>query len=169
MKFTVSNMKFEFPNETCWEIDGSKVYDTIRNKGVKMADFVVLRNDDKLFVVEAKSSAPHFGDAKRFNEFIGDVYEKLTNALTLVVAMHLERYPKHLGSLPPGLQHLKISKVKFYLILVVNNEHIKDDGLGVLTDALRNKILPVLRCWGGHESYDVYVYDECLAQRKLSC
>ena len=63
---TESDMHFgPFERDQCFHIEGSKVYRDIQD-GVKMAEFLLLRandstsnNNSAIWIVEAKSSAPH--------------------------------------------------------------------------------------------------------------
>ena len=82
-----------------------------------MAEFLLLRSQ-KLWIIEAKSSTPRPETQPNFDTFIEEVREKLSNALSLGLALCLKRHQYE--KLPKAFQELNLANVEFRLILVVN-------------------------------------------------
>ncbi len=139
-----SGMKFgPYPESECFYIENSKIYEEIKDN-VKMAEFILLHNK-KVFVIEAKKSTPNPNNSQTdFKIFIKDIHDKLSNALYLWFALHLNRHPNKL--LPQAFQELNLANVEFRLVLVVN-EHRKD-WLPPLQNALQKSLNPIIKIWG---------------------
>jgi hypothetical protein len=151
-----SDMTFgPYPEDNCFQIEKSQIYEEIQ-QNVKIAEFILLRSQ-KLWIVEAKSSTPRPETQPNFDIFIEEVGEKLSNALSLVLALCLERHPNE--KLPQAFQQINLAKVEFRLILVVNKH--EEAWLPPLQDALQESLKTTLKIWG---SSVVIVMNDQLAQ-----
>ena len=150
MRITESGMEFgPFPDDHCFHIESSDVYDKVRT-GVKMAEFLLLRPADgerpRLWVVEAKSSAPQLAGApQRFQEFIAEVRDKLLNAFSLGWACCLDRHPETRGELPASFQELNLSRAKVQFVLVIR-DHDRQ-WLFEIESALAKALEPTVKTW----------------------
>jgi len=87
-----SGMKFgPYSKDECFSIEKSKTYEEIQ-QNIKMAEFMLLRSQ-QLWIIEAKSSTPRPETQPNFDIFIEEVREKLSNALSLGLALCLKRHP----------------------------------------------------------------------------
>jgi hypothetical protein len=141
-----SGMKFgPYPEGDCFYIEKSATYQKI-NEGVKIAEFLLLHSPDnsKVWIVEAKQSSPRPETKSDWDDFILQIQEKLTNALTLTVATCLKRHSTW-GELPNSFQTLDLQKVDFRLILVIKGH--QEGWLGPLNDALKKALHPTIKTW----------------------
>jgi hypothetical protein len=104
MSFDESGMTFGPYNvDYCFRVEVSETYRTIQHN-VQMAEFLLLRTQVDappfVWIVEAKQSSPRPETQPNFNEFIAEIRDKLTNALTVGVASILERHPTAYAELP---------------------------------------------------------------------
>jgi hypothetical protein len=104
MSFDESGMTFgPYDEDYCFRVEVSKTYRAIQYN-LQMAEFLLLRtqvNDPPfVWIVEAKQSSPRPESQPNFNEFISEIRDKLTNALSVGVASILERHPKPMRSCP---------------------------------------------------------------------
>ena len=88
--FIESGMTFgPYPDEDCFHVEASRTYQVIQ-RNVQIAEFLLLRPRDNgaslVWIVEAKSSTPRPGTTPNFGDFIGEIRDKLTNALAVGVA-----------------------------------------------------------------------------------
>ncbi len=154
-----SGMKFgPYSEDKCFHIEKSKIYEKIQ-QNVKMAEFLLLRSQ-KLWVVEAKSSTPRPETQPNFDTFIEEVCKKLSNALSLGLALCLKRYPDE--NVPQTLHELNLAIVEFRLVLVINGH--QQDWLPPLQDALRKSLNTTIKIWG-LSATAVIVMNDKLAQK----
>jgi len=158
-----SGMKFgPYPEGHCFYIEKSETYEHIRNS-VKIAEFLLIYppNAPKVWIVEAKSSSPR-PETERFDCYIEEIREKLTNALNLCVAICLKRHCQW-RELPIHFQTLDLEKIDFRLILVINGH--KDEWLPPLQDTLKKKLNSTVKTWN-LSPISVAVLNEKLAKEK---
>lgn len=149
----ISNPKNDFerlfgpyPDGHCFEIENcqthKKINDKAKNKdeGLKIAEFLLLEthaNKISISIIEAKSSSPQEHD-----NYIDDIKEKLTNSLSLFMAIYLGRHDE------PGISNLfreaDISKIDFKMILAIQNY---PDSLRPLQDKLKNSLKKTALIW----------------------
>jgi hypothetical protein len=114
-----------------------------------MAEFLLIRNSRKgpaaVWVVEAKSSTPRPETRPGFDDFIEEIREKLTNALSLGLAACLNRHPPAEDELPESFRKLDLSRIGFRLVLVVNGH--PDAWLPPLKDSLAKALHPTVKTW----------------------
>lgn len=134
----------------CFYIEQSQTLKQInkhakKDKGILIAEFLLLRMGNEkntIWIVEAKSSSPMPDNAVRFNEYITEIKEKLTNSLILTIAMYLKR---HSESLPASFETIDFGKTDFRLALIIKNH--PDAWLQPLQDALRTALNPLTKTW----------------------
>lgn len=137
-----------YPDGHCFEIESSAILKKINDKakqseGVKIAEFLLLRTENgktSISIIEAKSSAPQSAD-----EYIDDVQEKLSNSLSLFVAIYLQRHDKNNSELSDFLKQTELSNVSFILILALQN--CEKSRLPPLQDKLKNALKKTARIW----------------------
>jgi len=146
-----SGMDFSgHPPEDFWYIEKSNCY---RKKGVQIAEFILIihQQNREPFVcaVEAKTGSPRPENKTDFDEFIGKVCAKLTNAMMLVVAACLGRHPNCASELPSSFKALDLAKADFRLILVLKGDPNPwpEAWLPDIKDALASKFKPLVNTW----------------------
>jgi hypothetical protein len=148
--FIESGMTFgPYADGHCFRVELSKSYNTIKD-GVQMAEFLLLQPHDRgtpfIWIVEAKASSPRPETQPSFKDFIGEIKEKLVNALTLGVAIVLKRHHYASVDIPKAFEDLNLSTVCFRLVLVINGH--KKSWLQPLQDALRLALHTTTKTWG---------------------
>jgi len=137
-----------YPDGHCFEIESSAILKKINDKakqgeGVKIAEFLLLRTANgksSISIIEAKSSAP-----KNADEYINDVQEKLSNSLSLFIAIYLQRHSKNNSELSDFFKQTELSNVNFILILALQN--CEKSRLPPLQDKLKNALKKTARIW----------------------
>ena len=161
-----SEMTFgPYPEGNCFYIEKSETYRKIKD-GVKMAEFLLLRSQDKptVWIVEAKRSSPRPESQLDFDNFIAEIREKLTNALTLCVATCLKRHST-CEKLPNSFQTLDLKEADFRLILVINGA--QKEWLPPLKDALEKALKPTIKTWNLSPTSVVVLNDTMARSRGL--
>jgi hypothetical protein len=141
-----SGMTFgPYPEGHCFYIEKSETYQKIK-QGVKIAEFLLLHSQDDsiVWIVEAKQSSPRPETQPNFDDFLLEIQEKLTNALTLSVATCLKRHSTY-EELPNSFQTLDLEKASFRLILVIKGH--QEAWLPPLQDALKKALNPTIKTW----------------------
>ncbi|WP_157314084.1 hypothetical protein [Chitinibacter sp. GC72] len=159
-----SGMNFgPYPDDDCFELEKSAIYLRIQ-QGVMMAEFALIRHSPNkpsvIWLVEAKRSSPRPGDQVKFDNFIDEIRQKLTNALHMVIAARLNRHPEAAGDLPLGFNALNLQE-EFKLVLVINGHQMA--WLPPLQDALRAALSTLCKTFGLKPT-SVAVINDQLAQ-----
>jgi hypothetical protein len=144
-----SGMSFgPHPEGQCFHIEKCRLYERIRN-GVKMAEMVVLRSASAdlpaFWIIEAKSSTPRPETQPDFDAFVGEIRDKLTNALALLIAANLGRHENGLDDFPETFKMIDLSRIGFRLVLVIKGH--QDAWCVPLQDALQKALLATVRTW----------------------
>ncbi|MFP4652796.1 MAG: hypothetical protein ACLFM4_10285 [Phormidium sp.] len=163
-----SNMRFgPFLESDCFPIEKSQTYQEIR-QGVKIAEFALIRHSESdsnpvsLWIVEAKSSSPRPNTQPNFRDFIEEIQVKLTNTLSLTLAIALKRH-KTWQELPKSFQNLDWQNIRFVLILVIQGHDAA--WLPDLDDALKYALQSTRQIWGGSVKSEVLVLNDQFAQK----
>ena len=159
-----------FAQDECFYVEGSKVYEAMKKDGVKIAEFLLLRtnettsnNNPAIWIVEAKSSAPHPDNSQeRFEKFIDEIKQKLINARSLGLACILERHPQAEPELPCAFRKLRLSQVQVKFVLVMKDHPGRD--LPPLKTALEKALRPTIKIWDFAPT-SVIVLNEPLARK----
>ncbi|MBD0314011.1 MAG: hypothetical protein ICV86_14465, partial [Microcoleus sp. T3-bin5] len=143
----------------------SETYQKIK-EGVKIAEFLLLHSQDDsiVWIVEAKQSSPRPETQPNFDDFLLEIQEKLTNALTLSVATCLKRHSTY-EELPNSFQTLDLEKASFRLILVIKGH--QEASLPPLQDALKKALNPTIKTWNLSATSVVVLNDTMARKHKL--
>lgn len=163
---TESGMEFgPYPEEDFFRIETSKTYEKVGDN-IKIAEFLLIRdrNKPKVWIVEAKSSAPNPTNKQDFDKFIEEIRDKLNNTLTLGIATCLQRHSTY-SELPSSFQNLDLKKAGFYLILVINGH--QDQWLPPLQKALNKALIPTVKKWNLSPTAVLVLNDTMARLKKL--
>ena len=136
-----------FPGGDCFLSEQSELYQRIQH-GVAICEFALIRqrqDSTRVWLVEAKSSSPRPDNGVRFNEYIDEIKQKLSNALVLLLAALLDRHTQGRSTLPLAFQNLT-HREEFRLILVINGH--SDAWLVPVQEALQVALRPLVRTFG---------------------
>lgn len=159
-----------FPAGHCFYIEKSKTYQQIK-EGVKVAEFLLLRpspqggETNRIWVVEAKSSAPKPSSRIDFDKYIEEIRAKLTNSLTLIMTACLKRHPQAHAELSDNFKQLNLASIQFILVLVIGN--FQDEWLPPLQDALTKVLHPTIKTWALGTPAVLVLNEDMARQRKL--
>jgi hypothetical protein len=134
-----SNMIFgDFEEDKIFNIEKSKLHNKLKN-GIKVVEFVLLRNENELNFIEAKSSSPRptKQNVIRFNEFIDEISDKFIHSFNLFYSAVLKRN-KDYGEINNNFFELDNSKIKLKFILIIKGHEI--EWLLPISDALKKKL-----------------------------
>jgi hypothetical protein len=145
-----SGMTFgPYPKGQSFYIEKSAAYQAIQ-QGVKIAEFLLLRAQNKqpskVLIVEAKPSSPNPKNDECFDQFIADIHEKLSNTLSLGLALCLGRHGQASTELPAPFETLNLATADFRFVLVING-HPKA-WLPPLQEALSKALHATVKTWG---------------------
>lgn len=134
-----SNMIFgDFEKDKIFKIEESKLHNKIGN-GIKVVEFVLLRNENEIDFIEAKSSSPRPTKQNliRFNEFIDEISDKFVHSFNLFYSAIFKRN-KDYGEINNNFFELDNSQIKLKFILVIKGHEI--EWLLPISDALKKKL-----------------------------
>lgn len=134
-----SNMIFgDFQEDEVFKIEMSTLHNKI-GSGIKVVEFVLLRNNNELNFIEAKSSSPRptSNNIIRFNEFIDEISDKFIHSFNLFYSAILRRNNDY-DEISSKFFQLDNSKTKFKFILVIKGHDI--EWLLPISEALKKKL-----------------------------
>lgn len=134
-----SNMIFgDFEEDKIFIIEKSKLHNKIGN-GIKVVEFIFLRNKNELNFIEAKSSSPKPTKLNniRFNEFINEVSDKFIHSFNLFYSAILKTNRDY-GEINNNFFELDNSQIKLKFIIVIKDHDI--EWLLPISDALKKKL-----------------------------
>ena len=153
-----SGMKFgPFSKDEIFHIEKSGLYQTVSD-GVKIAEFALLRNEEKIVVVEARSSSPQPGSEVKFDSYIDEIYTKFINSFYLIAAIILKRHDFQPDEMPALLAKMKIKATEFRFVLVINGH--QDEWLLPINDSLKAKFIPLQKTWKCCPDFVAVINDE---------
>ena len=112
-------MLFEYNDENVYCIEDDSFYTKITSKyGVKVCDFILLK-DNNLIFIEAKSSIPKNNNDKE--EFTLDIKKKIMDSLILYLGVINDRKNTISTIIHENMKNSNLFKKKIKLLLIVNN------------------------------------------------
>lgn len=131
-------MVFSFPDEDVYRIEKSPL---LANVCLKATECVVRRQDVILFI-EAKSSTPRPQTVDIFDKFIGEITDKFAHSLMFYNVAIL----RHDGEeMPKNVKNVNLCKAHYSFVLVIYGHKI--EWLPPLMDALRSRLRHTLKLW----------------------
>jgi hypothetical protein len=134
MKFNTGNQDYYFL------IEKSKIYQRIK-KGIEIAEFLYLREykgKRVIYIIEAKTSAPHIDNEIRFPDYIDEITNKFVNTFNIYLALILGRHKSAKDEMPEKLRTIDLCDVDFSFLLVINKA--KKEWLPAINDAVNKQI-----------------------------
>lgn len=162
-----SDMDFGiFLPEDVFQIENSRLQCSF-GEGIKTVEFVLLKDNDKLLFVEAKTSCPNQNNkheslekAQKFEAYFKDISDKFIDSLQMMLNVILQRNP-NTDDIGENLKKWGLySKVKFRFVLVI--KMAKDvEWLAGPKEELEARLLRWRKLWDA----EIVVLNEELAVR----
>lgn len=157
-----SGMEFgPFDNNDFFHIEKSQLYITL-GSGVRIGEFALIRDENSVWLVEAKSSFSNEDNHVDFRKNIDEIVEKLTNSFHLLISGILSRHI-HAHELSEKFRNLPLNRTKFALILVINNA--EKEWLQPINYALTKSLSPLAKTFA-LGAQPVIVLNDTLARSK---
>lgn len=162
-----SDMRFgEYSEEDVFYIEKSTQYENkLKPNGVKSCEFI-LKRDNTLYFIEAKTSCPNQITAEsseekrnKYNAYIADITDKMRHSLALYANILLKRHDA--AGVPNNLLEMDLSAKRIKLVLVVKNA--EKVWLPPLKEKLDKKMKQEAKIW---KFSDFYVINEESARNK---
>lgn len=139
--FEESGMTFLFEENDIFHIEKSERFNRIA--GAKPCECVVM-HDDKVFLIEAKSSSPRPQNGEQFVTFVGEIAQKFTDSYTYYNAAHQKRQQPDLVA--QNLQSIPLSRQNYEFCLIINGH--QREWLPPVLDQLKIMMKKTLKLWG---------------------
>lgn len=162
-----SGMSFgEYEEDNVFYMEKSKQYTkSLMPDGIKICEFLLLRNRNLLFV-EAKKSCPNYYEAnsteekkQKYEEYVDDIAQKMKDSLALYANIILERYEQ--DDVPAKLLKKVLKDKNLVFVLVVKNAEKK--WLEPFSDVFRKKLHNEMKIW---HIQSFLVINEMMAREK---
>ena len=146
-----SGMQFgEYDQEHVYQLEKSSQYTKkLRPNGIKSCEFI-LRRDNTLYFVEAKTSCPQQIKADtpeekrmKYHEYIQDIVLKMRHSLALYSNILLGRYD--MDGIPELLRERNMSNLEIKLVLVVRTA--EKEWLIPFQDVFRKALQDEIKIW----------------------
>lgn len=161
MEFVESNMKFSLQDDRSFMIEKSEIMRDYSS--IKVCEVFSLI-DDKLVLIEAKSSSPQPGNKDEFDKYIAEIGQKFIDTLLMYNAIILKRHAREYSNeLPRYILEQDISRIRYAMCLIVHGN--ETEWMPPIQDALRNYLRHVLNAWNIPDR-NVYALNHDDAQAK---
>lgn len=160
-----SGMKFgPYGEEQLFYIEKSSGYSKM--VGLKISEFIVLNETcSMLDIIEAKSSSPKPVNDVRFDDFIDEITEKMSNTLALWFAIKMGRHGEWINEMPK-LHRDAPNTLDIKLVLVINGHKI--EWLQPIKNQLCKKLKRYCKHWNiVHDKSIIVLNDELARKHKL--
>ncbi len=139
--FEESGMTFSFEENDIFYIEKSVRFNRIED--AKPCECIVL-HDDKVCLIEAKSSTPHPQNAEQFMTFVGEIAQKFADSYTYYNATHQKRQQPDM--LSQNLQSVPLGCQSYEFCLIINGH--QREWLPPVLDKLKVMMKKSLKLWG---------------------
>lgn len=139
--FEESGMTFSFEENDIFYIEKSVRFNRIED--AKPCECIVL-HDDKVCLIEAKSSTPHPQNAEQFMTFVGEIAQKFADSYTYYNATHQKRQQPDM--LSQNLQSVPLGGQSYEFCLIINGH--QREWLPPVLDKLKVMMKKSLKLWG---------------------
>lgn len=136
--FEESRMTFSFPEDDVYRIEKSPLLAEVELKATEC----VVRRDEALMFIEAKSSTPRPQTVEKFDDFIDDITTKFTHSIEFYNALMLRHGGK---GLPKNVGNVNLSNISYSFVLIVHGHKL--EWLPPLMDALKSRMRHTLKLW----------------------
>ena len=160
--FEESGVSFgSVPRDDFYKIEHSKGHKSLGN-GFKMVEFTYLKNQ-KMFMVEAKSSIPNPRNTSDYEDYWNEIFEKFENALPLQMMGCLKQNSIVEQELPSNHKLIDWQKATIQLRLIipkVPNQHLPQ-----ITDKFRQRLHKIKKLWNINDM-NIFVINEEKARKE---
>lgn len=137
-----SGMTFEVDEDVLYHMEKSAlVSDT---KYFKTPEFVCLK-DERVVVIEAKTSVPRPESKEDFKKYLSEIREKFSNALSLLNACWSKRNLAELSNMPEKLQKITVIGADYRLYLIVATA--QEEWLVNVNNAFKSELQILFKTW----------------------
>ena len=137
-----SSMTFEIDEDMLYHMEKSAL--VTGTKYFKTPEFVCLR-DERVVVVEAKTSVPKPESKENFKEYLMEIREKFANALALLNACWSKRNSEELSNMPEAMQKVTVLGADYRLYLVVATA--QEEWLVNVNNAFKSELQILFKTW----------------------
>ena len=157
-----SGMIFGNYEQPClYRIENSKLHKELGD-GIKSVEFILLRDANKIFFIEAKSSSPKAEtNAVRYHEFIDEIADKFIHSFNMFSAWKVGRLDDA-GEAGDKLQAVRMKDISTIFILVIRGH--RREWLLPLQEELNRKLRCQRSIW---KSRVIVMNDEIAKQYHL--
>lgn len=137
--FKESRMTFDFADDCFYHIEKSQLHSQV--EGFTTCECVVMLQD-KVVLIEAKSSTPNPKNENDFDDFIYDIVSKFRDTIAFYNAVLLRHDKEVIGS---KLRAVDLKDADYQLLLIIYGH--REEWLPPVLDELKSKLRHVLKIW----------------------
>ena len=161
MDYVESGMDFSpiFQKNNSVYIEKSKFLGNL-GEGIRTVEFLSIMPGNKLYFIEAKSSAPNPDNKVDFNKYCDELLEKMQHSLDLYVSKELGVNKDSAMEFSGGFRELELAEYKIVFLLVIRKH--KTEWCSDVLDGLQRKLIALRKIW----KLDVVVWNGEKAKEK---
>lgn len=161
MDIVESNMLLPFDNQNAYRIEQANIVQEKRD--IKVCEYFALINE-RMLLIEAKSSSPRPENKIKFDEFIDEISQKFIDTLLLFNALSIGRHGEaERNNLPTNIQQIPLANVQYAMYLIVHGNEI--EWMEPILAALKLKLKHCLKSWN-IQDINVYAINHETAKTK---
>lgn len=142
-----SGMTITCPDEDGFYLESCSAYQKICNHNVAAVECVIRWKKDRVFFIEAKTTAPDKDSQEKLNDYVKRIAAKYENSIAMCYAM-LHGILAFDSKYPIGnrLKECLLNSPKIRFMLIVRN--IDEVNCPLLAYMLNKELRPTLKIWG---------------------
>ena len=164
-----SGMTFgPFDEDLVFHVEKSQTYKNIE-ENVKICEFFYLDRknaNERVVILEAKSSSPHPGNKTDFPNYTWEILEKFSNTMQLAISTLLFRHESAKQEVPQPFKKLNLETANFHFILVIRGH--KSEWLDPLKSELAHLLIPTKKLWNLKEPVITVINEDIARKRGLT-
>jgi hypothetical protein len=134
----------DYAKNDFFNIEKSQLYRSL-GKGIKTVEFILRKNDNTVFFVEAKSSGPQPEKNEDFNTYIQEISDKIIHSNDLFFSVLLKRKQDEHSEFPSSFRKINYETAKITAILIINN--FNSQWLSPIREALERNLKHLIKTW----------------------
>lgn len=154
--FKESKMTFDFADDSFYHIEKSPLHSQV--KGYATCECIVMLQD-KVTLLEAKSSTPNPRNEEDFDNFICDIVAKFRDTMSFYHAVMLRYDEENMGA---EIKSVNLKDANYQFLLIVHGH--KEEWLPPVMDELKSKLRHILKIWRVKDT-DVKVINDTIAKK----
>lgn len=134
----------EYEEDRFFHIEKSNTYKSLGGD-LKTVEFILCHNENKIWMIEAKSSSPKPNNEVDFDKFINEIVQKFSDSIELFFSLVCERQFNVEDEMPDVFKKTSYPDIEIKLLIVIVGHKI--EWLSPIRDSLKRSLSKKIKIW----------------------